>query len=144
MTSKRVHILSVVNAGNVSKDGSTYTIRDVVGAVDDIVMNSRLYPADQLKAAAATLEGKPAPAGHPKNSAGQAISALNGEALASAWIGSYVLLRAWHCGRRSQSRHWQAPGLAPTSAMPGTKQDAPSLTWWSTKPRPERTRTAQS
>ena len=99
MTSKRVHILSVVNAGNVSKDGSTYTIRDVVGAVDDIVMNSRLYPADQLKAAAATLEGKPAPAGHPKNSAGQAISALNGEALASAWIGSYVRNARHEAGR---------------------------------------------
>ena len=99
MTSKRVHILSVVNAGNVSKDGSTYTIRDVVGAIDDIVMNSRLYPADQLKAAAATLEGKPAPAGHPKNSAGQAISALNGEALASAWIGSYVRNARHEAGR---------------------------------------------
>ena len=99
MTSKRVHILSVVNAGNVSKDGSTYTIKDVVGAIDDIVMNSRLYPADQLKAAAATLEGKPAPAGHPKNSAGQAISALNGEALASAWIGSYVLNARHEAGR---------------------------------------------
>ena len=99
MTSKRVHILSVVNAGNVSKDGSTYTIRDVVGAVDDIVMNSRLYPADQLKAAAATLEGKPAPAGHPKDSQGRAISALNGEALASAWIGSYVRNARHEAGR---------------------------------------------
>ena len=99
MTSKRVHILSAVNASSVSKDGSTYTIRDVVGAVDDIVMNSRLYPADQLKAAAATLEGKPAPAGHPKNSAGQAISALNGEALASAWIGSYVRNARHEAGR---------------------------------------------
>lgn len=99
MTSKRVHILSVVNAGNVSKDGNTYTIKDVVGAIDDIVMNSRLYPADQLKAAAATLEGKPVPAGHPKNSAGQAISALNGEALASAWIGSYVRNAKHEAGR---------------------------------------------
>lgn len=99
MNQKRVHILSVVNAGNVSKDGNTYTIRDVVGAVDDIVMNSRLYPADQLKAAAATLEGKPAPAGHPKNSAGQAISALNGEALAGAWIGSYVRNARHEAGR---------------------------------------------
>lgn len=99
MTSKRVHILSAVNAANVSKDGSTYTIKDVVGAIDDIVMNSRLYPADQLKAAAATLEGKPAPAGHPKDSQGRAISALNGEALASAWIGSYVRNARHEAGR---------------------------------------------
>lgn len=87
---KRVHILSAVNAANVSKSGSVYTIRDVCGATDNIVMNGRLYPADQLAAGAPTLEGKPAPAGHPKNAAGQHISALNGEALASAWIGSYA------------------------------------------------------
>ena len=99
MTSKRVHILSAVNASSVSKNGSTYTIKDVVGAIDDIVMNSRLYPADQLKAAAATLEGKPVPAGHPKNSQGRAISALNGEALASAWIGSYVRNARHEAGR---------------------------------------------
>lgn len=87
---KRVHILSAVNAANVGKAGAVYTIKDVCGATDNIVMNSRLYPADQLAAGAPTLEGKPAPAGHPKNAAGQFISAVNGEALASAWIGSYV------------------------------------------------------
>jgi hypothetical protein len=100
MKQKRVHILSVVNAVNVSKSGNTYTIRDVVGAVDDIVMNGRLYPADQLAAGVASLEGKPAPAGHPKSSDGKFISALNGEALASAWIGSYVR-NARHEGGRT-------------------------------------------
>lgn len=99
MTSKRVHILSVVNAANVSKDGNTYTIKDVVGAIDNIVMNSRLYPADQLAAGVSSLEGKPAPAGHPKDSQGRAISALNGEALASAWIGSYVRNARHEAGR---------------------------------------------
>lgn len=97
--SKRVHILSAVNAANVSKSGSVYTIKDVCGAVDDIVMNGRLYPADQLAAGIASLEGKPAPAGHPKNSAGQHISALNGEALASAWIGSYCANARHTAGR---------------------------------------------
>lgn len=100
MNQKRVHILSAVNAANVSKDGNTYTIRDVVGAVDDIVMNGRLYPADQLAAGVASLEGKPAPAGHPKSAEGKFISALNGEALASAWIGSYVR-NARHEGGRT-------------------------------------------
>lgn len=100
MNQKRVHILSAVNAANVSKDGNTYTIRDVVGAVDDIVMNGRLYPADQLAAGVSSLEGKPAPAGHPKSAEGKLISALNGEALASAWIGSYVR-NARHEGGRT-------------------------------------------
>lgn len=100
MNQKRVHILSAVNAANVRKDGNTYTIRDVVGAVDDIVMNGRLYPADQLAAGVTSLEGKPAPAGHPKSADGKLISALNGEALASAWIGSYVR-NARHEGGRT-------------------------------------------
>ena len=90
MKQKRVHILSAVNAANISRAGAVYTIKDVCGAVNDIVMNGRLYPADQLAAGVASLEGKPAPAGHPKNAAGQHISALNGEALANAWIGSYA------------------------------------------------------
>ena len=100
MKKQRIHILSAVNAANVSKAGSTYTIRDVVGAVNDIVMNGMLYPGDQLAAGAATLEGKPAPAGHPKNSQGQFISALNGEALSSAWVGSYCR-NARHEGGRT-------------------------------------------
>ncbi|MFD2756381.1 hypothetical protein [Comamonas terrae] len=100
MATKRVHIVSAVNAANVSKTGNTYTIRDVCGAVDDIVMNRRLYPADQLAAGVKTLEGKPAPAGHPKNSKGQHISAANGEALATAWIGAYCS-NARHEGGRT-------------------------------------------
>lgn len=100
MIKKRVHIISAVNSANVAKDGNTYTIRDVVGAVDDIVMNGRLYPADQLAAGVTSLEGKPAPAGHPKSAEGKFISALNGEALASAWIGSYVR-NARHEGGRT-------------------------------------------
>lgn len=98
--SKRVHILSAVNAANVSKSGTTYTIKDVCGAVNDIVMNSMLYPGEQLAAAVASLNDKPAPAGHPKNAQGQHISALNGAALASAWIGSYCT-NARHEGGRT-------------------------------------------
>lgn len=97
---KRIHILTAVNAGAVSKAGSTYTIRDVCGAVDGLVMNATLYGADQLAAGVKTLEGKPAPAGHPKNSAGQYISALNGEALLSAYAGA-VCRNARHEGGRT-------------------------------------------
>jgi hypothetical protein len=100
MSKKLVRILSAVNAANVSKSGSTYTIKDVCGAVDDIVMNSVLYPAEQLAAGAATLESKPAPAGHPKNAAGQAISALNGEAMLTSYIGA-VCRNARHEGGRT-------------------------------------------
>lgn len=97
---KRVHILSAVNAKNVSKDGGTYLIRDVCGAVDNIVMNSMLYPADELARGAKTLENKPAPAGHPRNSEGTYISATAGEALFTSYAGAYCT-NARHEGGRT-------------------------------------------
>lgn len=97
---QRVHIVSTVNARNVSKTGGTYTIRDVVGAVDGIVMNGMLYPGEQLAKSAPTLNGKPAPAGHPKNPEGQYISAANGDALLTSYVGS-VCRNARHVGGRT-------------------------------------------
>lgn len=97
---QRVHIVSTVNARNVSKTGGQYTIRDVVGAVDGIVMNGMLYPGEQLAKSAPTLNGKPAPAGHPKNQDGQYISAANGDALLSSYVGS-VCRNARHVGGRT-------------------------------------------
>lgn len=100
MARKRIHILTAVNAANVSKSGGTYTIKDVCGAVDGLVMNSMLYPGEQLANAAASLEGKPAPAGHPKNAAGQHISATSGDALLSAYVGA-ICRNARHEGGRT-------------------------------------------
>lgn len=97
---KRVHILTAVNAANVSKSGSTYTIANVCGAVDDIVMNGMLYPADQLADGVATLNGKPAPAGHPKDAEGRYISATNGDALLTAYVGA-ICRNARHEGGRT-------------------------------------------
>lgn len=97
---QRVHIRSVVNAANVSKTGGTYTVRDVCGAVDEIVMNGMLYPGDQLAAGVATLEGRPAPAGHPKDGQGRYISALSGNALLTAYAGA-VCTNARHDGGRT-------------------------------------------
>lgn len=95
---KRIHILSTVNAANVSKDGGTYRIKNVCGAVDNVVMNRRLYPGKALAAAAKGLEGKPAPAGHPVRN-GAYISAAHGAALASSWIGSYCVNARHESGR---------------------------------------------
>lgn len=97
---KRVHILSAVNAGNVSKSGDLYTIREVCGAVDGIVMHNMVYEGAELAAGVATLEDKPAPAGHPKNSAGQFVSALSGDALLFAHQGA-VCRNARHEGGRT-------------------------------------------
>ncbi|HVL10483.1 MAG TPA: hypothetical protein VM512_15180 [Burkholderiaceae bacterium] len=70
-------------------------------AVDDIVMNSVLYLAAQLAAGVGTLERRTAPAGHPKNVAGQAIRALNSDALRTSDIGA-VCVNARHEGGRTR------------------------------------------
>lgn len=100
MKTTRVHVLSAVNAGAVSKAGGRYTVKNVVGAVDGIVMNGMLYPADQLAAGAPSLEGKPAPAGHPKDDEGRHISALSGNALLASYAGA-VCTNARHEGGRT-------------------------------------------
>lgn len=100
MAAKRIHILSAVNAANVNKSGATYTIKNVCGAHDGIVLNRMLYPAEQLAAGVASLDGKPAPAGHPKDADGRYISALNGDALLKAYAGA-VCRNARHEGGRT-------------------------------------------
>lgn len=101
MSKKRVNLLSAVNAKNVSRsdDGSTYTVRDVVHAIDGIVLNGRLYAGDELSKSVATLNGKPAPAGHPKDSKGRHITATHGEALAANWVGAYCTNSRYEGGR---------------------------------------------
>jgi hypothetical protein len=100
MSKKRVHILSAVNAGAVSKSGGRYTVANVVGCVDGLVMNGMLYPGEQLAAGAPSLEGKPAPAGHPKDDAGRYISANSGDALLSSYAGA-VCKNVRHEGGRT-------------------------------------------
>lgn len=99
MVQRRVNIVTAVNASNVSKTGSIYVIKDVVHAIDGIVLNRRLYPGKELQKSVASLEGKPAPAGHPKDSQGRHISATNGQALAAAWIGAYCQNSRYEGGR---------------------------------------------
>ena len=100
MKQSRVHILSAVNAGAVSKSGGRYTVANVVGCVDGLVMNGMLYPGEQLASAAPSLEGKPAPAGHPKDDAGRYISALSGNALLTSYAGA-VCTNVRHEGGRT-------------------------------------------
>jgi len=88
-----------VNAANVSKDGGKYTIKDVVHAIDGIVLNQRVYRGKELEKAVLGLEGRPAPAGHPKDAKGRHISASNGEALSAAWIGAYCVNSRYTGGR---------------------------------------------
>lgn len=99
MSKKRINLLTAVNSANVSKTGDTYTIRDVVHAVDGIVLNKRLYSGPELAKSVHTLEGRPAPAGHPRDQKGRHISASNGEALGASWIGAWCVNSRYEGGR---------------------------------------------
>ncbi|CAN5717101.1 hypothetical protein BH10PSE18_BH10PSE18_08260 [soil metagenome] len=99
MSKKRINILTTVNSANVSKDGDTYTIRDVVHAIDGIVLNRRLYTGKELAKSVGTLESRPAPAGHPKDRKGRHISASNGEALGASWIGAWCVNSRYEGGK---------------------------------------------
>lgn len=87
---KRINIVTTVNARSVYREGGMIHIRDVVPVVSGIVMNGLLYGDDALAKGVLSLNQAPAPAGHPKDAAGNFISAKSGEALSKAYIGAYV------------------------------------------------------
>ena len=86
----RVHFVSAVNSAKISKSNGMYTIRDVVPIVDDITLNSILYPAAEVNKAYPSLNDTPAPIGHPRNADGQYVSAANATAMQQYWVGAAV------------------------------------------------------
>lgn len=117
--SKRIHVVAAVNAKNVSKTGELFVIRNVCGVVDGMVMNRVLYPGDQCAKAAPTLEGKVAPVGHPKNDAGQYISANSADALLNAYAGAVCKQARHEGGRTVTDLHIKIPAA---NAHPGGKK----------------------
>ena len=95
-----LQIVSAVNSKKITRKGDRVTIRDVVPVVDDIVMNGILYPAKEVKAATLSLNSVPAPSGHPRDEAGNYVSASTGGALLNDYIG-VVVTNARHDGKRS-------------------------------------------
>lgn len=55
---------------------------------DNVVMNQGLYPADEIAKSYKTLEGTPAPLGHPQVK-GQFVNATHPAALNGYWIGAH-------------------------------------------------------
>lgn len=99
MPKKLINIVVAVNSANVSKADGHYLIKDVVHALDGIVLNRRLYTGQELEKSVAGLNGRPAPAGHPKDRKGRNIRATNGEALSAAWIGAWCVNSRYEGGR---------------------------------------------
>ncbi|MDM0086894.1 MULTISPECIES: DUF2213 domain-containing protein [unclassified Variovorax] len=119
MSKKRINILTTVNSENVRRDGDVITIRDVLHAVDGVVLNKRLYTSKELAKGVASLKSRPAPAGHPKDSKGRQISASNGEALGSSGLGAWCVNSRYEGGRALYDIKVNA---AQASALPAGKE----------------------
>lgn len=94
MKKLQVNVITVINAAsNISEqviDGDDhYVIKNVVPLVDDIVMNSGLYPGSEIKKSYDGLNGNPAPYNHPQVD-GAYVSAHNIRAVNQYHVGSWI------------------------------------------------------
>lgn len=94
MKKLQVNVITTINAAsNISEqviDGDDhYVIKNVVPLVDDVVMNSGLYPADEIKKSYDGLNGNPAPYNHPQVD-GAYVSAHNIRAANQYHVGSWI------------------------------------------------------
>lgn len=94
MKKLQVNVITTINAAsNISEqviDGDDhYIIKNVVPLVDDVVMNSGLYPADEIKKSYDGLNGNPAPYNHPQVD-GAYVSAHNIRAVNQYHVGSWI------------------------------------------------------
>lgn len=90
----QVNILYTINsAGNISEqiiDGDPhYVIKNTVPVVDDAVMNSGLYPGEEIRKSYHGLDGKPAPYDHPKID-GKYVSANMTRAANQFSVGAWI------------------------------------------------------
>lgn len=91
MTTKHAHIVTRVNASQIKKEeinGEPHYRIPSATLPDDVVMNGGLYPADEIAASFASLEGTPAPLGHPKVG-NQFVPASSPHAINKHWIGAW-------------------------------------------------------
>ncbi|WP_435170813.1 hypothetical protein [Falsirhodobacter sp. 1013] len=90
MSKVRVNI-RCANVGKIRKekrDGRDKIIVPSATLPDDVVMNGIIYPAAEIEASFATLEGTPAPLGHP-TLGGKFVAANHTEAFIRNGIGAY-------------------------------------------------------
>lgn len=87
----RVNIRTLANSEAIRREkrnGRDVIIVPSATLPDDVVMNDILYPAAEIAKSFGTLEGKPAPLGHP-NINGKFLSALHPEGLNQTFIGAW-------------------------------------------------------
>lgn len=91
MTIKHAHIVTRVNSAAIKREtinGEDHYRIPSATLPDSVVMNNGLYPADEIEASYKSLEGKPAPLGHPRNG-DQYVSALSPLGINKHWVGAW-------------------------------------------------------
>lgn len=91
MKKVRVNIRSVANMAAIrreTRDGREVVVVPSATLPDDVVMNDIKYPADEIANSFITLNGKPAPFGHPMVN-NRFVSAVDPVGINIAWIGAH-------------------------------------------------------
>ena len=91
MKKVRVNIRSVANMAAIrreTRDGREVVVVPSATLPDDVVMNDIKYPADEIANSFTTLNGKPAPFGHPMVN-NRFVSAVDPVGINIAWIGAH-------------------------------------------------------
>lgn len=91
MTQVRVNVRSVLNTDKVRKEkrnGRDVLIVPSATLPDNVVMNGIRYPAEEIAKSFTSLNGTPAPYGHPLAN-GKFISAREPEGINIGWIGAH-------------------------------------------------------
>ena len=92
MRELRVNAYTAVDNSQIRRetvDGRDYIIVPSATLPPNVVMNGVLYPAEETQRTFMQLEGKLAPLGHPKNAAGEWISAGEATAIHANHVGAF-------------------------------------------------------
>lgn len=93
MKNVRVNILNAVNADTIriERKGDFAIIRNYRWHIDDVVLNGGLYPKEENEKGYMSMNGRLAPAGHPKDDSNYvAISNLSNESATKALADHYI------------------------------------------------------
>lgn len=88
----RVNVTSRVNQSMIRREkrnGRDVIIVPSATLPDDVVMNNIKYPADEIASSFLSLNGTPAPLGHPMTPDGDFVSAIDGDGLNGFYIGAF-------------------------------------------------------
>lgn len=87
---QKIRLITNVGKSQISESKEFFHLKKIPVTVDGAVMNGLLYRAEDNAKGMPSINGRPITLGHPKNDAGEFISANEGEALVNHFSGGSV------------------------------------------------------